>query len=64
MRNSLAEEFSCPKCSSPSVVYPATRQDDAFVTCRGCGTAIATLAQFRRFVLRRLMSRETPVSGC
>jgi len=64
VRNSLAEEFSCPKCSSPSVVYPAIRKDDAYVTCRGCGTAIATLAQFRRFVLRRLMSRETPVSGC
>ena len=64
VRNSLAEEFSCPKCSSPSVVYPPTRKDDAFVTCRGCGAVIGTLAQFRRFVSRRLMSRKTPLSGC
>jgi len=60
----MTEEFSCPKCSSQSVVYPATRNDDAYVTCRGCGAVIATLAQFRRFVSGRLISRETPLSGC
>jgi transcription elongation factor Elf1 len=64
LRNSLAEEFTCPKCASQSVVYPASGNDDEYVTCRGCGAIIATLAQFRRLVARRLMSTGTPVSGC
>ncbi len=64
MRNSLADEFACPKCSSRSVVYPAITNDDANVTCRGCGAIIATLAQFRRLIARRLLRKGAPVSGC
>jgi ribosomal protein S27E len=64
LRNSLTEEFTCPKCSSQSVVYPTVAKDDEYVTCRGCGAYLATLAQFRRLVARRLLSKGAPVSGC
>lgn len=64
LRNSLAEEFTCPKCSSQSVVYPTVAEDDAYVTCRGCGAVLATLAQFRRLVARRRLLKGGPVSGC
>jgi ribosomal protein S27E len=64
LRNSLTEEFACPKCSSQSVVYPTIPEDDEYVTCRGCGAVLATLGQFRRLVARRLMAAGTPVSGC
>lgn len=64
VRNFLADEFSCPQCSSQSVVYPTTPKEDAYVTCRGCGVVIATLAQFRRLVKPRLLSTRTPLSGC
>jgi hypothetical protein len=58
------KEFACPKCASQSVVYPAIPADDEYVTCRGCGAVLATLAQFRRFIERHLLSRGDPVSGC
>jgi transcription elongation factor Elf1 len=64
LRNFLAEEFTCPKCSSQSVVYPTIVKDDEYVTCRGCGAILGTLAQFRKLVTRRLLSKGTPVSGC
>jgi ribosomal protein S27E len=64
LRNSLTEEFTCPKCSSQSVVYPASAKDDDDVTCRGCGANLGTLAQFRQLVARRLLSKGAPVSGC
>jgi transcription elongation factor Elf1 len=64
LRNSLAEDFTCPKCASQSVVYPTAARDDEYVTCRGCGAIIATLAQFRLLVARRLLSKGAPVSGC
>jgi transcription elongation factor Elf1 len=64
LRNFQAEEFTCPKCSSQSVVYPTIAADDEFVTCRGCGAILATLGQFRRLIARRLLPKGTPVSGC
>jgi transcription elongation factor Elf1 len=64
LRNSLADEFTCPKCSSQSVVYPSIHKDEEHVTCRGCGAIIATLAQFRRLIAHRILSKGAPVSGC
>jgi transcription elongation factor Elf1 len=64
LRNSLAEDFACPKCSSQSVVYPTIIKDNEYVTCRGCGAILATLAQFRRLIARRLLPPGSPISGC
>jgi transcription elongation factor Elf1 len=63
LRNFLAEGFACPKCSSQSVVYPTVVQDDEYVTCRGCGAILATLAQFRKLIAR-LLPPDSPTSGC
>jgi transcription elongation factor Elf1 len=60
----MAEDFACPKCSSQSVVYPTVIKDDEYVTCRGCGAILATLAQFRRLVARCLSPPGSPNSGC
>jgi hypothetical protein len=64
LRNIMAEDFACPKCSSQSVVYPTVIKDDEYVTCRGCGAILATLAQFRRLVARCLLPPGSPNSGC
>jgi len=64
LRNSMAEKFACPKCSSQSVVYPDVPADDEYVTCRACGTILATLSQFRQFVERHLVPSGAPFSGC
>jgi transcription elongation factor Elf1 len=64
LRNFLAEDFACPKCSSQSVVYPTVIKDDEYVTCRGCGAILATLAQFRRIVASCVQPPGSPNSGC
>jgi uncharacterized Zn finger protein len=60
----MAEEFACPNCSSQSVVYPDVPTDDEYVTCRACGTILATVSQFRRLVESLLLTSKAPVSGC
>jgi hypothetical protein len=64
LRNFLAEDFACSKCSSQSVVYPTVIKDDEYVTCRGCGAIIATLAQFRQIIARHQPPPGSPNSGC
>ena len=64
LRNSMTEEFACPNCSSQSVVYPDDPDDDEYVVCRACGTVLATVAQFRRFVEGQLVPSGAPLSGC
>ena len=64
LRNSMTEEFACPNCSSQSVVYPDDPDDDEYVVCRACGTILATVAQFRRFVEGQLVPSGAPLSGC
>jgi ribosomal protein S27E len=60
----VSQEFACPNCDCPSVVYPDTAEDDGHVTCRACGTFLATLAQFRSSVERHVPQSETETSGC
>jgi transcription elongation factor Elf1 len=60
----MSKEFACPTCDCPSVVYPDTGKDDGHVTCRACGTFLATLAQFRHSVEGRLPRPGTQTSGC
>jgi transcription initiation factor TFIIIB Brf1 subunit/transcription initiation factor TFIIB len=58
----MKDEFVCPNCRSPSVVYPDSVDDEqAHILCRGCGMIMGTLAQFRRAVQRVSAS---PLSGC
>jgi ribosomal protein S27E len=64
MRNSMTEEFACPKCFSQSVVYPDLPADDEYVTCRACGTILATVSQFRQFVECHPVPSGAPFSGC
>jgi ribosomal protein S27E len=64
LRNSMAEEFACPNCSSQSVVYPDAATDDEYVICRACGTNLATMSQFRQFVESHLLPSGAPLSGC
>jgi len=61
----MTEEFTCPKCSSQSVIYPdLPEEDDEYVVCRGCGTILASVRQFRRFVERRPVRPGAVVTGC
>jgi hypothetical protein len=61
----MKDEFLCPNCCSPSVVYPDSVDDEqAHVLCRGCGMVMGTLAQFRRATQRMPVAPASPVSGC
>jgi transcription elongation factor Elf1 len=46
----MTEEFSCPNCGSPSVLYCDAAEDDEHVVCGTCGTFLATRVEFRKFV--------------
>jgi hypothetical protein len=61
----MKDEFVCPNCCSPSVVYPDSVDDEeAHVLCRGCGMIVGTSAQFRLAVQRVPVMATSPVSGC
>jgi hypothetical protein len=45
----MSEEFACPVCDSPAIVYPEEGEEDR-VVCGGCGAFVATRDQFRRLV--------------
>jgi NMD protein affecting ribosome stability and mRNA decay len=59
----MPEEFTCPKCFCQSVIYPDVPDEDDYVVCRACGTVLAPLSQFRRFIERPVRSGEA-VTGC
>jgi hypothetical protein len=63
-RNSMQEEFTCPKCSCQSIIYPDLPDDDDHVVCRTCGTFLGSVRQFRRFVERRPVRPGAAVTGC
>jgi transcription elongation factor Elf1 len=60
----MPEEFACPNCGSPSVVYADAGEEDGRVECRGCGAFLATRGQFRRFVEARAARSRVQTSGC
>jgi hypothetical protein len=61
----MKDEFVCPNCCSPSVVYPDSVDDEeAHVLCRGCGMIVGTVAQFRLAVQRMTAVSASSVSGC
>ena len=60
----MLEEFACPKCSCQSVIYPDRSEGDEYVVCRACGTVLATVSQFRRFVERHPVRAGAATTGC
>jgi transcription elongation factor Elf1 len=47
----MTEEFGCPNCGSPSVLYcDAAAEDDEHVVCGTCGMFLATRIEFRKLV--------------
>jgi hypothetical protein len=61
----MMDEFACPTCDSPSIVYPdSIDNDDRPIRCRGCGMILGTLAQFRLALQRIPTAPAPPVSGC
>lgn len=60
----MSEEFTCPNCMCQSVIYPKNAADDERVTCRTCGTFLATLPQFRRLIEQRPRRHGIHTSGC
>jgi ribosomal protein S27AE len=60
----MTEEFSCPSCGSPSVLYCDAADDDERVVCGTCGMFLATRVEFRKFVHGRPVRSGTQISGC
>jgi transcription elongation factor Elf1 len=60
----MPKEFACPNCNCPSVVYPQIPDDHERVVCRACGTALASLSQFRRIVEGSAPRGGTTTTGC
>jgi hypothetical protein len=60
----MPEEFACPSCGSPSVVYPDAEEDNACVVCRACGAFLATRGQFRQLVDGNAARSGEHTSGC
>lgn len=60
----MPEEFACPNCGSPSVVYTDAEEDDGHVVCRRCRTFLMTRGKFRRLVGARFAHASVQTSGC
>jgi transcription elongation factor Elf1 len=60
----MIEEFSCPNCVSPSVLYCGVADDDERVVCGTCGTFLATRVEFRKFVESRAVRSGVHTSRC
>jgi ribosomal protein S27E len=59
------DDFGCPDCGSPALVYPNALQDDEPVACAGCGSFVSTFGELKQRAERVLDSDSTfPVSGC
>jgi hypothetical protein len=62
----MINEFECPVCLSPSLVYPKALEDDRAVTCADCGAFVSTYGELKRRVERTPSSKRArlAVSGC
>jgi hypothetical protein len=59
-------DFRCPDCGSPALVYPKELEDNKPVVCAGCGTFVSTYGDLKQRSERELISNPSsiPVSGC
>jgi hypothetical protein len=59
-------EFGCPVCLSPALVYPKVLEDDQPVMCAECGAFVSTYGELKRRAEHLPSSSPTHVgvSGC
>ena len=62
----VMDEFGCPLCLSPALVYPTLLEDDQPVKCADCGAFVSTYGELKRRVEHTPSSNPThvEVSGC
>jgi hypothetical protein len=60
------DDFRCPACGSPALVYPDALEDNEPVTCANCGEFVSTYGELKCRSDRALVSNPSrfPVSGC
>ena len=56
------DDFGCPACGSPALVYPSVLEDNEPVACSCCGAFLSTYGEFKERAERVLGSKQ--VSGC
>lgn len=54
MRASTVPEFFCGACGCPAVALPSRVDDDAPVTCQGCGSGLGTWRDYKQQVKRKI----------
>jgi hypothetical protein len=62
----VTDDFRCPDCGSPALVYPKVLKDDEPITCSSCGALVFTYGELKRRSELVLASknRRVPLSGC
>jgi hypothetical protein len=60
------DEFRCPACGSPALLYPRLLEDVAPVLCASCGEFVSTYGELKGRSERALglNPRRLPMSGC
>jgi hypothetical protein len=60
------DDCRCSACGCPALVYPKVLEDDAAVTCSGCGALVATYNEMKKRSEPTEASkrRRLPLSGC
>jgi hypothetical protein len=57
-------EFRCPACGSPALVYPRLLEVDEPVVCASCGEFVSTYGELKRRSTQVSNPSRIPVSGC
>jgi transcription elongation factor Elf1 len=59
------DEFTCPTCGSPALVYPRVLEADEPVACASCGEFVSTYDELKKRTERALGSDPSrAMSGC
>ncbi len=60
------DDFRCPDCGSPALVYPKVFERDAPVTCAKCGAFVLTYSELKKRSesARTSKRQQAPLSGC
>jgi hypothetical protein len=59
-------DFRCPDCGSPALVYPKVLERNAPVTCAKCGAFVLAYSELKRRSesARTPEGQHAPLSGC
>jgi hypothetical protein len=60
----VVEDFRCPACGSPALVYPTVLESGEPVRCGNCEEFVSTYGELKRRFERSSKSTRLPVSGC